>query len=230
MGRGKGDSDEPASQRLGWWQTNLVGEGAEYDLKELLPNTCRWAVLQAVRHAAKIHDATVRAKDHDPDHLLALYSMGFEIDEKVDDRLVQFKQNSKAIEEMLPDAASMINAGRLTGSQVGLHRMRRNRPQLCLRGGGSKVSHQNRSKRCFWKAKRWTGTASGHAPDAALQTGREVMEYFETVEPHTPMMKCTLEVEPSRSYWEACASNGGSISKEQAFENAVFGSMTFLRI
>jgi hypothetical protein len=107
----KGDADDPASQRLGWWQTNLVGEGAEYEFKDLLPNTWRWGMLQAVRHAAKIHDASVRAKDHDPDRLLTLYSLGFEIDEKVDERLVQFKQNSKAIEEVLPDVASMINAG-----------------------------------------------------------------------------------------------------------------------
>jgi hypothetical protein len=107
----KGDAEDPASQRLGWWQTNLVGEGAEYDLKELLPNTWRWAMLQAVRHAAKIHDASVRAKDHDPDRLLTLYSLGFEIDEKVDERLVQFKQNSKAIEEVLPDVASLISCG-----------------------------------------------------------------------------------------------------------------------
>ncbi len=68
-------------------------------------------MLQAVRHAAKIHDASFRAKDHDPDRLLTLYSLGFEIDEKVDERLVQFKQNSKAIEEMLPDVASLINGG-----------------------------------------------------------------------------------------------------------------------
>lgn len=56
------------------------------------------------------------------------------------------------------------------------------------------------------------------------------MEFSETIEPHTRMMKCTLEVEPSRSYWQACALNGGPISKEQAFQNAVFGSKTFLRI
>ncbi len=106
----KGDSEDPASQRLGWWHTNIVGEGAEYDLKELLPNTWRWAMLQTVRHAAKIHDASVRAKDHDPDRLLTMFSLGFEIDEKVDERLVQFKQNSKAIEDVLPDVASMINS------------------------------------------------------------------------------------------------------------------------
>jgi hypothetical protein len=107
----KGDAEDPASQRLGWWQTNLVGEGAEYEFKDLLPNTWRWGMLQAVRHAAKIHDASVRAKDHDPDRLLTLYSLGFEIDEKVDERLVQFKQNSKAIKEVLPDVASLINGG-----------------------------------------------------------------------------------------------------------------------
>ena len=106
----KGDSEDSSSQRLGWWQTNIVGEGAEYDLKELLPNTWRWAMLQTVRHAAKIHDASVRAKDHDPDRLLTLYSLGFEIDEKVDERLVQFKQSSKPLEEALPEVASIINS------------------------------------------------------------------------------------------------------------------------
>ena len=106
----RGHTDDPSSQRLGWWQTNLVGEGAEYEFKDLLPNTWRWAMLQVVRHAAKIHDASVRVKDHDPDRLLTLFSLGFEIDEKVDERLVQFKQNSKAIEDVLPDVASMINS------------------------------------------------------------------------------------------------------------------------
>jgi hypothetical protein len=104
----KGDANDSTSRRLGWWDTNLVGEGAEYDLKELLPNTWRWAALQAVRQAAKIHDVTVRAKDHDPDRLLTLFSLGFEIDEKVDERLLQFKQNSRAIDEVLPDVGSMI--------------------------------------------------------------------------------------------------------------------------
>jgi hypothetical protein len=107
----KGSSNDNASRRLGWWDTNLVDEGAEYDLKELLPNTWRWATLQSVRQAAKIHDLTIRAKDHDPDRLLTLFSLGFEIDEKVDERLLQFKQNSKAIEEVLPDVASMITSG-----------------------------------------------------------------------------------------------------------------------
>ncbi|MFN3151825.1 BREX-6 system BrxE protein [Bremerella sp.] len=104
----KGDSDEPTSQRLGWWRTDLIGEGAEYDLKELLPNTWQWAMLQAVRYAAKIHDATVRDKDHDPDRLLTLYSLGFEIDEKADERLVQLKQSGVQLQDALPEVASSI--------------------------------------------------------------------------------------------------------------------------
>ncbi len=79
-------------------------------MKELLPNTWKWAILQAVREAAKIHDAAVRSKDHDPDRLLTLYSLGFEIDEKVDERLIQFKQTGKVLENVLPDVAEMIGA------------------------------------------------------------------------------------------------------------------------
>ncbi len=56
------------------------------------------------------------------------------------------------------------------------------------------------------------------------------MEYAEALEPHTRMMKCTLEIEPSRSYWCACAANRGPLSKEQAFEQSVFGSKTYLRV
>ncbi|TWT52018.1 hypothetical protein CA85_51280 [Allorhodopirellula solitaria] len=56
------------------------------------------------------------------------------------------------------------------------------------------------------------------------------MQYKEETQPHTRMMKCTLEIEPSRSYWHLCESTGGSVSKEKAFEESVFGSKTFLRV
>jgi len=44
------------------------------------------------------------------------------------------------------------------------------------------------------------------------------------------MMKCTLEVDPSRSYWTACAENSGCVSKEYAFGASLFGSKSFLRV
>ncbi|WP_286762960.1 MULTISPECIES: BREX-6 system BrxE protein [Rhodopirellula] len=86
-----GSNDDPATRRLGWWRTDLVGDAAEYELQELLPNTWRWAKFQAVREAARLHDSSVREKDHDPDRLLTLFSLGFAIDEKVEDRLRQLK-------------------------------------------------------------------------------------------------------------------------------------------
>ena len=44
------------------------------------------------------------------------------------------------------------------------------------------------------------------------------------------MMKCTLEIEPSRSYWQLWGSVDGSITNEKAFEESVFGSKTYLRV
>lgn len=52
----------------------------------------------------------------------------------------------------------------------------------------------------------------------------------ETTEPHTRMMKATLEVEPSRAYWAECGLAGGPITKQHAFERAIFGSKSFLRV
>lgn len=54
--------------------------------------------------------------------------------------------------------------------------------------------------------------------------------HAEATEPHTRMMKCTLEVEPSRAYWAECGVTGGPVSKEHAFERAIFGSKTYLRV
>lgn len=47
---------------------------------------------------------------------------------------------------------------------------------------------------------------------------------------HTRMMKCTLEVDHSRSYWQACSEVGRPVTKAEAFEKAIFGSRTFSRV
>ncbi|TVP98544.1 MAG: DUF1819 domain-containing protein [Planctomycetaceae bacterium] len=51
----------------------------------------------------------------------------------------------------------------------------------------------------------------------------------ETV-PHTRMMKCTLEVEPSRAYWAEYGLIGVPVSKDHAFQRATFGSKTYMRV
>lgn len=106
-----GASDDPATRRLGWWRTDLVGDGAEYELQELLPNTWRWVKFQSVREAARVHDAAVRSKDHDPDRLLTLFSLGFAIDEKVEDRIRQLKLAGTDPEEALPQLGEAITDG-----------------------------------------------------------------------------------------------------------------------
>jgi len=95
--------------RLGWWRTELVSELAGEDLfRRLLPDTWRWATLQAVREAAIRHDRGLRAKGHDPDTLLTLYALGFGIDELLDERLSQLKQAAGDPCAVLPRLASII--------------------------------------------------------------------------------------------------------------------------
>jgi len=74
--------------RLGWWRSDLASEfGGEDLFRRLLPSTWRWATLQGARAAAMRRDHEIRAHDHDPDRLLTLFNLGFEIDERVEERL-----------------------------------------------------------------------------------------------------------------------------------------------
>lgn len=95
--------------RLGWWRLDLVSEyGGEDLFQRLLPHTWRWAVLQGVREAAKRHDAALRAKDHDPDRLLSLFNLGFELDERVEERLQDLKRDGGVPAESLPGLADVL--------------------------------------------------------------------------------------------------------------------------
>jgi len=96
-----GEGDRP--QRLGWWRTDLVSEDGGHDLfSRLAPQSWRWAAWQAVREAARRRDATQRAKDHDPDRVRTLYSLGFEVDERLDERLQELKRTGALPYEVLP--------------------------------------------------------------------------------------------------------------------------------
>ncbi|MGW3614524.1 BREX-6 system BrxE protein [Micromonospora sp. NPDC005163] len=92
--------------RLGWWRSDLVSEyGGEDLFRRLLPSTWRWAVLQGAREAARTMDAGVRHQDHDPDRLLSLFSLGFELDERIEERFQDLKRSSRLPEEALPGLA-----------------------------------------------------------------------------------------------------------------------------
>lgn len=95
--------EEGEEPRLKWWPANLILEdGGATLFQELLPETWRWALLQSVREAARREDARRRAEAHDPDQLLSLFRLGFELDERLDERLHDLKRSGQSPAEALP--------------------------------------------------------------------------------------------------------------------------------
>lgn len=98
-----------SNPRLGWWRSDLVSEFGGDDLfQRLLPHTWRWAVLQGVREAARRHDAALRARDHNPDRLLSLFNLGFELDELINERLQALKRAGGRPTTALPGLAEPL--------------------------------------------------------------------------------------------------------------------------
>jgi hypothetical protein len=95
--------------RLKWWRTDLVSEfGGEDLFRRLMPNTSAWAVLEAVREAARRRDAELRSQDHDPDRMTTLFRLGFELDERLDQRLADLKRTGVAPTEALPGLKEFV--------------------------------------------------------------------------------------------------------------------------
>ena len=102
-----GESGE--DPRLGWWQTDLVSEfGGEDLLKRLLPRTWPWAMLQAVREAARRKDEELRGKASDPDQLVTLFRFGFMLDEQIEERLQFHKRSGLSPVEALPGLGEVL--------------------------------------------------------------------------------------------------------------------------
>jgi hypothetical protein len=98
---------------LGWWRSDLVSEyGGEDLFHRLLPGTWRWAVLQGAREAARRMDAEVRRQDHDPDRIVSLFSLGFELDERIEERFQDLKRSGRAPDEALPGLAVVSDGWR----------------------------------------------------------------------------------------------------------------------
>lgn len=107
-----GESGGEDERRLGWWRSDLISEFGGQDLFErLLPHSWRWAMFQAVREAARRHDQQIRNQDHNPDRLLSLFSLGFDVEERTDERLQDFKRSGQSPEECLPELNAMLKAG-----------------------------------------------------------------------------------------------------------------------
>ena len=91
---------EPA--RLGWWRTDLVDEYGGGDLlRRLLPETYRWAALEAMREAAIRTDTQKRQRLARADEANTLFCWGFEIDEQLPDQWAALKPSREAPENAL---------------------------------------------------------------------------------------------------------------------------------
>lgn len=82
--------------------------GGEDLFKRLLVNTWDWAVVQAVREAARRHDARLRSKVHDPDTVVSLFRLGFAVDERADERLMELKRSGVAPGLALPKYGELV--------------------------------------------------------------------------------------------------------------------------
>ncbi|MBK1717201.1 hypothetical protein CKO27_06000 [Thiocystis violacea] len=101
--------EDGEERRLGWWRSDLAAEfGGEDLFKRLLPRTWPWAVLQGAREAARLKDAELRQQDHDPDRILSLYHLGFEPDERIEERFQSLKRSGSSPREALPGLADAI--------------------------------------------------------------------------------------------------------------------------
>lgn len=90
-------------RRLGWWPTDLVDPAGGGDLfARLLPRTHAWASLEAVREAARRVDAEGRRSLADPDRMRTLFFLGFELDERLAERLAAHKRAGLSPSAALP--------------------------------------------------------------------------------------------------------------------------------
>jgi hypothetical protein len=65
--------------------------------------------LQSAREAARRRDAEARAKDHDPDRIVSLFRLGFEVDELLDERLQHWKASGTEPLAALPALREVIS-------------------------------------------------------------------------------------------------------------------------
>jgi hypothetical protein len=96
--------------RLGWWRTDLAKEYGGRDLfQRLLPRTSEWALLQSLREVARRRDEELQRQDHDPDRILSLYSLGFALDERVEERMQDLKRSGQTPMQALPALSEVLS-------------------------------------------------------------------------------------------------------------------------
>lgn len=94
--------------RLGWWRTDLIDEIGGGDLfQRLFPKTHLWASLEAVRKVAIQQDRLARMRMVSADQVRTLFFWGYEIDERLRQRVYELKMLEKPPVEVLPFRVSL---------------------------------------------------------------------------------------------------------------------------
>ena len=90
--------------RLGWWNTDLVDEFGGHDLlASLLPETWRWAALEGAREAARrTESARFESALGRPDLAVSLFRLGYDVDERLAERLLELKRSRRPPTEAKP--------------------------------------------------------------------------------------------------------------------------------
>jgi hypothetical protein len=123
--------------RLGWWKSDLVDPEGGGDLfTRLVPKTAPWASLTLVREAARRIDEASRNKLANPDAVWTLFHFGFEIDERLSDRLAWHRQHQHDPKQVLgPDFLIGSDPKALEAMLTG-----KGKPKVTLTPAGRKVA------------------------------------------------------------------------------------------
>lgn len=135
--------------RLGWWATDVVDEEGGLDLLgRLAPRTAAWAGMSLCREAARRVDHAARQKLADPDTALTLFSLGFQVDEQVDDRLMSLRRAGASPWDALPVLAA-VRTGFSPDAFITALKLNGSRPGLEVEPGGRRLRGQVPDDRAF---------------------------------------------------------------------------------
>lgn len=105
-----GDAFDQPPVKLGWWKTDLVSDLGGHDLlRRLTPDTWRWQALRAARLAARRTETqALQNALGDATRAVALFRLGAELDESLDDRLDELTWSGQSPSEALVDLAPWL--------------------------------------------------------------------------------------------------------------------------
>ena len=134
---GEGLSDP---RRLDWWKTDLIDEDGGGDLlKRLCPQTHQWVSLEAARKAAIQVDRQKHTAMAQPDQLRSLFFWGFEVDEKLQERILWHKHRLKPPGAVLPVPIDIISKNFNRDSLAYALQVEAEKPTYRLGPGGREI-------------------------------------------------------------------------------------------